>query len=179
MMKKITIATTAAMSVLVLSACQSTTQVPQPKHERMMKHHQDRHMAQKQQRGDRGMQRAIAQACEGEKVGEQVDVTIGQRHVTGQCEMVFMPERGQKLKSNYKMQTRSTQTPRNAVMTDAERAEMVKEFDLRLAQRQAQQKAIQSACQGQTTGKAVQIKFGEHSINGQCQVKFKLQTKAA
>ena len=176
-MKKFSTATTVIAGALALTACQSQTQVKQPKHERMMKHHQDGRMAKQHMRG---MHQAINQACEGKKAGENVSFTAGQRSIHGSCEMVFMPERGQHaLKSNYKMSERATPVKRDAVLTDAQRAEMVKQFDLRLAQRQAQQKAIQTACQGQTTGKAVQIKFADQTVNGQCVLKFKPQAKAA
>jgi hypothetical protein len=147
----------------------------------MMKQQQDGRMGGKQHmRAQHAMQQAMTKACEGKKAGESVNFTLGQRDFAGSCEMVFMPERGQKLKSNYKMSAASM-APRQhgTVMTDAERAEMVKQFDLRLAQRQAQQKAIQTACQGQTSTQAVQIKFGEHNVNGQCKLKFKPQAKAA
>ncbi len=178
-MKKLAIATTVIAGALALTACQSQTQVQQPKHERMMKHHQDGRMAKQHMHG---MHQAINQACDGKKAGENVSISAGQRSINGSCEMVFMPERGQHaLKSNYKMSERAAPLKRDAVLTDAQRAEMVKQFDLRLAERQAKQKAIQTACQGQTTGKAVHIKFAEQSIKGQCQLKFKpnLQSKAA
>lgn len=179
MMKKIAIASSAVCATLLLSACQSNTQVQQPKHERMLKQHQDGRMAKHQHM--RSMHKATQHACVGKKVGDPVNLTLGQRQLNGSCEMVFMPERGQKaLKSHYKMQA-SQPKSRNSVLTDAERAEMVKQFDLRLAQRQAQQKAIQTACQGQSAGKAVHITFADQTINGQCQLKFKpqLQTKVA
>lgn len=182
-MKKFAIASAAICGTLVLTACQSTTQVQQPKHERMLKKY-DARMMKKHHDGRkqhmRGMHQAMNQACDGKKAGENVSLTAGQRSINGSCEMVFMPERGQKaLKSNYKMTERATPSKRDAILTDAERAEMVKQFDLRLAERQAKQKAIQTACQGQTSGQAVQIKFAEQSISGQCQLKFKPQAKAA
>jgi hypothetical protein len=183
-MKKFAIAAAALGGTLVLTACQSNTQVQQPKHERMMKHHQDARMMKhhdgRMAKHQRGMHQAN-KACESKKAGESVSLTAGQRTINGSCEMVFMPERGQKaLKSNYKTKTDvKAITPRNSVMTDAERAEMVKQFDLRLAERQAKQKAIQTACQGQSVGKAVQIKFAEQTVQGQCQLKFKPQAKAA
>ena len=174
MMQKIAIASTALGATLLLSACQSNTQLTQPKHEHMMKHHQEGRMAKHQH------MRAMHQACVGKNAGDNVTVSFGQRTINGSCEMVFMPERGQKaLKSNYKMPIYAKQ--QNRLLSDAERAEMVKQFDLRLAERQAKQKAIQSACQGQSAAKTVNIKFAEQSIKGQCQLKFKpkAQSKAA
>lgn len=174
-MKKILIASSVVMSAVLLTACQSQSAVQQPKPERMMKHKAERmgkHHAQ------RGMQHAMAKACQGKAAGDQVEVALGKRTLQGQCEMVFMPKRDQNLKSNYKM-TRPAAPQKTAILTDAERAEMVKQFDLRLAERQAKQKAIQTACQGKTAGQAVELKFAEHSVSGQCQLKFKPQAKAA
>jgi len=57
-------------------------------------------------------------------------------------------------------------------LTDAQRAEMVKKFDQRLARRQAQQQAMLQACQGKKDGAAAQIKLGDKMINGQCHVRF-------
>ena len=172
-MKKILIASGVVVSALVLTACQSQSTVQKPKPERMMKHQHERmgkHHAQ------RGMQHAMAKACQGKAAGDKVEVALGKRTLQGQCEIVFMPKRDQNLKSNYKM-TRPA-TPVTGVLTDAKRAEMVKQFDLRLAQQQAKQQAIQTACQGKTVGQNVELKFAEKSISGQCVLKFKPQQAA-
>ncbi len=52
------------------------------------------------------------------------------------------------------------QRPRRALnnCTDAKRAELTKQYDQRLAERQARQQAMRTACQGKTHGKAVQVK---------------------
>ncbi len=57
-------------------------------------------------------------------------------------------------------------------LTDAKRAELVKQFDQRLAERQAHQQAIAQACQAKANGTAVQIKSGERTIAGKCEVRF-------
>ena len=168
-MKKILIASSVVVSAVLLTACQSQSAVQKPKPERMMKHQHERmgkHHAQ------RGMQHAMAKACQGKAAGDKVEVALGKRTLQGQCEMVFMPKRDQNLKSNYKM-TRPA-APVTGVLTDAKRAEMVKQFDLRLAQRQA----IQTACQGKTVGQNIELKFAEKSISGQCVLKFKPQQAA-
>ena len=41
---------------------------------------------------------------------------------------------------------------RGEVLTDAQRAELTKQFDQRLAQRQVHQQAMRQACQGKKTG---------------------------
>ena len=58
-------------------------------------------------------------------------------------------------------------------LTDAKRAELVKQFDQRLATRQAHEQALITACQGKKDGQTTQIKLGEKTFNGQCHVRFK------
>lgn len=57
-------------------------------------------------------------------------------------------------------------------LTDAQRAELTKQFDQRLALRQAKQNAIAQACQGKANGTATQIILGEQTIQGKCEVRF-------
>ena len=61
---------------------------------------------------------------------------------------------------------------RGEALTDSQRAEMVKQYDQRLSERQALQTAFANACKGQTHGKAVQVKAGTQTIDGQCIVHF-------
>ena len=68
---------------------------------------------------------------------------------------------------------------RGEPLTDAKRAELTKQFDQRLAERQAKQQAILKACQGKTDGSAVAIKVGEQQINGQCKVRFQPKAPVA
>lgn len=58
-------------------------------------------------------------------------------------------------------------------LTDAKRAELVKQFDQRLLARQAHEQALLTACQGKKVGQSTQITVGEKTISGQCQVRFK------
>ena len=60
-------------------------------------------------------------------------------------------------------------------LTDAQRAELTKKFDQRLAQHQANQNAMAQACQGQKAGTTIQLKMGEQTINGKCEVRFQLR----
>ncbi len=48
---------------------------------------------------------------------------------------------------------------RGEPLTDAKRAELTKQFDQRLAERQAKQQAIAKACQGKTDGTAIALKL--------------------
>lgn len=167
-MKKILLVSGVVASAVIVSACQSTTPVQSAKSERMMKHKNER-----MYKGHpHAMRHAMAKTCEGKAAGDTVQAALGKRTLQGQCEMVFMPKRDQNLKSNYKMSQPLTRS--QDPLTDAKRAEMVKQFDLRLAQKQA----LQTACQGQTVGQNIELKFAEKNIQGQCVLKFKPQRAA-
>jgi len=61
---------------------------------------------------------------------------------------------------------------RGEPLTDAKRAELTQQYDQRLAERQARQQTATKACQGQTDGKAVQLKVGTQTVDGKCIVHF-------
>ena len=54
-------------------------------------------------------------------------------------------------------------------LTPEQRAEMQQ----RRAERQAQFEQIQQACVGKTVGQAIQVKVGDKTIDGTCQIRFK------
>lgn len=172
---KLMVIATSVVSASLLSACSSTTQKPQYKEQRMLKHKDQR--MHKQDRAHMHTYRQIAQSCEGKKEGEKVSITMGERVISGQCNKVFVAEHGQTQKNGFK--TRNQMKPHQQLrrqdtpLSDSQRAERVKQFDQRLAERQAKQKAIQQACQTQSIGKNIQVKFSDQSINGQCVLKFK------
>lgn len=47
------------------------------------------------------------------------------------------------------------------------------EMQQRRAERQAQFEQIQQACVGKTVGQAIQVKVGDKTIDGTCQIRFK------
>ena len=191
---KIGLVSASVCAMLALSACQST----QPTHERdrhaMKMHEKNKNLTpeQRQQRQEMHEQRqqfvqAINTACDQKKSGDQVALTIGERSIQGQCKIQFYPDRPTKkdapreARPELRAQTDVKQAPRrqaNAVMTDAERAELVKQYDLHLQQRQARQNAIAQACQGKNHGQAVEIKIGEQQMQGKCLVKFRATAPA-
>ncbi len=61
---------------------------------------------------------------------------------------------------------------RGEVLTDAQRAEMTKQYDQRLAQRQAHQQACAKPAKVKPMVKNVQVKLGDQQLNGQCLVRF-------
>lgn len=146
----------------------------------------------------------IKKACDGKAVGQAVQVKFGEKTVDGTCNIQFkadrkaMKENMQKMRAEHRPMKGEHRPMRGDVngmrmhrgdfngprgqqepLTDAKRAELTKQFDQRLAERQARQQAIAQACKGQTNGKAVQIKIGEQSINGQCEVRFQPQAPVA
>lgn len=142
----------------------------------------------------------IKNACEGKAVGQAVQVKFGEKTVDGTCAIHFKADR-QMNKDDMKKNMHKMHAEHHGMkgqhrpmrgdikgfamhgemkgahakrepLTDAQRAELTKKFDQRLAERQARQQAIAQACQGQSNGKAVELKFGEQSIKGQCVVRF-------
>jgi F0F1-type ATP synthase delta subunit len=207
-MTKLALIGASVISMGALTACQSTTANQANDHQRMMK---DRHgdparkMSPEQREQMKEMRaeqrqtlKEIKQACDNKASGTAVQVKAGDKVIDGTCTVKFKADR-QALKQEFK-QARAEQTSmrgehrpmrgdmngpmhmRSAEpLTDAKRAELVKQFDQRLAQRQAQQQAIAQACQGKANGTAVQIKSGERTIAGKCEVRFmpKAPVKAA
>ena len=194
-MTKIIVVSASVLSMSALTACQSTKNVPSQDHPQMMKHYQDhkgRHLTPEQREQFKQMhaQRAelhkqMQQACDNKAVGSAVQVKAGDKTVDGTCQIYFKADRKDMkaargefrgMKGEHRpMRGDFRGAPsqgRGEALTDAQRAEMVKQFDQRLAQRQAQQKAVVQACLGKKDGAAAQIKIGEKTINGQCHVRF-------
>lgn len=192
-MTKIIVLGASVLSMGALTACQSTKHAPSEDHPQMMKHHQDhkgRHLTAeqreqfKQMRAQRAqLHKQMQQACDNKAVGSAVQVKAGDKTVDGICQISFKADRkdmkavrgefrGMKGEHRPMRGDFRGALNRGEALTDAQRAEMVKQFDQRLAQRQAQQKAVVQACQGKKDGAAVQLKIGEKTINGQCHVRF-------
>lgn len=197
MMTKIALVSASVLSMGVLSACQSTNTAKEnePSHS-MKKHHAEHQMKmtpeQREQRQQMHAERKkiyaqIKQACEHKSAGQSVQIKAGEKTIAGTCAMTFKPD--QQAAKNMRAEQRDMKAQHRPMrgeingmhmkgaepLTDARRAELTQEFSQRLAKQQAMAKA----CQGKTSGQAVQIKMGEHSINGQCQLRFQPQTAVA
>ena len=194
-MTKIAMLTTGLMTMGALTACQTTT-APQDQDPRHLKaHHKQANMTPeqrelyKQKRAQRQqMFEQVKKACDGKAVGSAVQVKSGEHTIDGTCIITFKADRkemkhvrgeergmkGEHRASHQPMRgdVRSFNQSRGEPLTDAKRKELSERYNQRLAQRQAQQQAVAKACLGQTHGKAVQIKVGEKTINGHCQVRF-------
>ncbi len=194
-MSKIAIFTTGLISMGALTACQTTT-APQAKDSHPLKahHKQDRMTPEqrelyKQKRTERQhMFEQVKKACDGKAVGNTVQIKSGENVIKGSCEIHFKADRKDMKQMHgehrgMKREHRANHQPmhgevrgfnqkRGEPLTDAQRKELTERYDQRLAQRQVQQQAVAKACVGQSHGKAVQIKIGEKTINGQCQVRF-------
>ena len=191
-MTKIALISASVLSMGALTACQSTSNVPNNDHSHMMKHHEGKkqHLTPEQReqfkakRAER-MQFAkqLQQACDNKAVGSAIQIKTGDKTIDGTCKMVFKADR-KEMKSHRGEHRgmKSEHHPMRAdlrsglmhgeVLTDAKRAELTKQFDQRLAQRQAHQQAMLQACQGKKDGTAAQIKMSEQTINGKCHVRF-------
>ncbi|MEG0342116.1 hypothetical protein ACK1JC_02740 [Acinetobacter sp. TY2] len=202
-MTKIVLVTASVISMGALTACQSTQGSKNDHHGRMMDrqdHNQHHNKMSPEQREEmkqmhaqrKEMREQIQKACDGKTVGQTIQVKVGQQSVDGTCNMIFKADR-KAMKEMRKNMRDDANTPRpdhmrhgmhhggmnqDTMLTDAKRAELTKQFDQRLAQRQVQQQAIFKACQGQSNGKTVQVKFGEQTVDGTCIVKFNPLPKA-
>lgn len=192
-MTKMALIGASVLSMGTLTACQSTTAPKDNDHGRMMKQHHgdhDRRMSPEQREHFKQMraeQRQVfadmQKACNGKTIGSTVQVKAGEKNIDGTCTMVFKADRQdmKKARGEHKPMRGEHrpmrgdirgQMQRGEPLTDAKRAELTKQFDQRLAERQAKQQAIMKACQGKTDGSAVAIKVGEQQINGKCEVRF-------
>ena len=202
-MIKIALVGASVLSMGALTACQSTNTVKDTDndHARMMHgHHQkhDRKMTPEQRekfqqaRAERKQViEQIQKACDSKAVGTAVQVKAGDKTVDGTCVMTFKADhkaakhmRGEhrSMKGEHRPMRgdiNGMQMKRGEPLTNAQRAELTKQFDQRLAERQAKQQAILKACQGQTDGKAVQVKAGAQTIDGKCTIRFQPKAPVA
>ena len=197
---KIALVAASILSMGALTACQSTTAPKDNDHGRIMKQHHgdhDRRMSPEQREHFKQMraeQRQVfadmQKACDGKTTGSTVQVKAGDKNIDGTCTMVFKADRQdmKKARGEHKPMRGEHrpmrgdmrgQMQRGEPLTDAKRAELTKQFDQRLAERQAKQQAIMKACQGKTDGSAVAIKVGEQQINGKCEVRFQPKAPVA
>lgn len=199
-MTKIALISASVLSMGALTACQSTSNVPNNEHRQMMKHHHEgkkQHHLSPEQREQFKAKRAerlqfakqLQQACDNKAVGSAVQIKAGDKTIDGSCTIVFKADRknmqGQRgehrgMKGEHRPMRADVRggMMRGEALTDAKRAELTKQFDQRLAQRQAQQQAMLQACQSKKDGTAAQIKAGEQTVNGQCHVRFQPKTSA-
>ena len=202
-MTKIALVGASVLSIGALTACQSTNTVKATDndHARMMHdHHQkhDRKMTPEQRekfqqaRAERKQViEQIQKACDSKAVGTAVQVKAGDKTIDGTCVMTFKADhkaakhmRGEhrSMKGEHRPMRgdiNGMQMKRGEPLTNAQRAELTKQSDQRLAERQAKQQAILKACQGQTSGKAVQVKAGAQTINGKCAIRFQPKAPVA
>lgn len=181
--KKILLATCGVLSVGALTACQSHPEPQEQPHRMMDGRHADRMTPEQraeheQMRAEhKAMFKQMKQACEGKTAGQTVQVTAGTQTIDGQCQVVFQPDqkhgRGMHFGHHSMQDDAGMMRPqRGEKLTDAQRQQMVQQYDQRLKEKQAFQQAVETACKGQTDGKAVQIKAGEQTLSGKCAVRF-------
>jgi len=181
--KKIVLVTCGILSVGALTACQSTPEPQEHPHHTMDGRHADR--LTPEQRAERDQMRTehktmfkqMQQACDGKTVGQTVQVKAGTHTIDGQCHIVFQPDhkRGHGMhmgQAPMQGDEGMMRPQRGEKLTDAQRQQMVQQFDQRLKEKQAFQQAVETACKGQADGKAVQIKAGEQTLSGKCSVRF-------
>ena len=189
---KISIAAAGLLAMGTLTACQSTnthkdSDRPQKmqqggKHDRKASPEQREHMKQMRE----GMKQMKA-ACDGKAAGTTTQISMGDQTIDGTCTLVFKadhkdskdtrsefkPMKGdhKPMQGDMRMRGSMGMNP-NEPLTDEKRIELTQQFNQRLADMQARQKAIAQACQGQKAGTTVQLKAGEQTINGKCKVRF-------
>lgn len=152
--------------------------------------------AARQQRAE--FHKQIRQACDNKAVGSNVEIKAGDKTLTGTCNIYFQADRKQLKDQRSDYRAKGEQRPMRGdirhtseqtrgfagakhgePLTDAQRAELVKQYDQRLAERQAKQKALIQACQGKKDAATAQIKVGEQTIHGKCHVRFQPKAPVA
>lgn len=187
-MTKIALIGASVLSMGALTACQSTANTQDKNHSRMMKDHHgkpDRKMSpeqretfEKSRAEHREVMQQIHKACDDKATGTTVQVKAGEKTIDGTCVMHFKSEHkkvDKQARQDHRPmrgEIRQGDFKRGEPLTDAQRAELTKKFDQRLAERQAHQQAVAKACQGQKDGKAVQVKVGTQTLDGKCEVRF-------
>ncbi|MDO5542454.1 MAG: hypothetical protein Q4F77_04000 [Acinetobacter sp.] len=189
-MTKIALLGASVLGMGALTACQTSNDLTERQQVRMFKQHyaQDGQRFSPEQREQYRAMRAehrafrgqIQQACDNKAAGTNLQLKVGDKTLAGTCTMRFQPDRQSfKQHRQYAMQQHQAMRAnmprmpqRGEVLTDAQRAEMTKQYDQRLAQHQAHQKAMRAACEGKTHGQHVQVKLGEQQLKGQCLVRF-------
>lgn len=203
-LKKLAVITTSLIGAGALTACQSnTTPNEVQKSQQFKAEHSQRFSPEKREemrqlKAERKQVfEQIRNICEGKKVGTAVEVKAGEKTIPGTCAIRFEADRKdlRQMKSakqgDAEKQTKEVQKPSRPMpndfshrhpaepLTDARRAELVKNYDQRLIQRQVKEQAFAQACQNQTSNKVIQLKVGEQTINGQCKVYFQPNQPAA
>lgn len=182
-MTKIALITTGILSMGALTACQSTQAPQTDKNSHSMmhgKHHhkmspEQREKMQKMREQRKALHEQMQKACDGQAIGHNTQIQIGDKSIDGSCNLVFQPDHKAMGKMKHHMHHHQDSHMKMKNMTDEQRAELKQKFEQKRAERKAQWQAIQQACAGQTAGKAIQVKFGEKMIDGQCVVKFQPQ----
>lgn len=181
--KKIVLATCGILSVGALTACQSTPEPQKHSHHHMDGRYADRLTPEQRAEHDqmraehKAMFKQMRQACDGKAAGQTVQIKAGTQTIDGQCHMVFQPDHkrghGMHMGQPPMQGEEGMMRPQHGEkLTDAQRQQMVQQFDQRLREKQAFQQAVETACKGQIDGKAVQIKIGEQTLSGKCSVRF-------
>ncbi|MDM1486777.1 MULTISPECIES: hypothetical protein [Acinetobacter] len=187
-MTKIALLGASVLGMGALTACQTSNDLTDRQQTRMMKHHavadsrfspEQREQYRAKRAEHRAFRSQMQQACDNKAAGTKLQLKLGEKTVSGTCTMRFQPDRQSfkqqrqyMMKQHQAMHANMQRPQRGEVLTDAQRAEMTKQYDQRLAQRQAHQQAMRTACEGKTHGQKVQVKLGDQQLNGQCLVRF-------
>ncbi|TCM68120.1 hypothetical protein EC844_106103 [Acinetobacter calcoaceticus] len=201
---KLALISFSVLAALTLSACQSTQSTPvnsaEPQHR--SGHHHDRSQMtdaqkqhwQQQSAGRKQLFNQMQQACDGKKLGQNLQLQVADKTISGQCQLMFKPEarvgtelhtrqhqphtmRMQDQNQHPQGRDKHNQAPVDPQNMSAEQIQQrelrQQQFALRRAERQQKWQALQNACNGQTVGKNIQAQIGDKTLNGQCVVKFK------
>lgn len=177
-MFKMTAVTTALLASFTLVGCQTSQAMQQDQPRPEAKGEKFAH-GKKGFRGHAGISnqqmQAFDQACAG-KVGQSINVTAGDKTLTGQCELAFQPEKHPDGKKSRKYDgekmgfdaEKGEKGKKGERMSDEKRAE----FEQKMKQHQHFKATANQACVGKE-GQKLTLKFDEKSITGECKVKFK------
>lgn len=199
---KLGLITLSLITVTGLTACQSTqsttsTQSDQAQHHHghMKSHHGEankhKHNKRQHSAGRQQMFEQMQAACKDKTAGQRLDVKIKDKTVSGQCQLAFQANDPKQFKTQFKsMMQQHMPKDSTARLSRADLEKLTVEQrtiyrnekrELNQAQREQhrqQWQNIQAQCQGKTIGAPVQVKFGDQTISGQCQLQFQPERAA-
>ena len=166
--------------VTALSACQSTASKtaassPENHHPHAMQKYANMSDEQKQQLQAKRQQMAEQRiaVCAGKSVGDSVQIQHANQVKTGQCQVMFQLDDNSKSALRSTFQAAHQLAYQDANTLTAEQRELIKQNRQAIrTERQAMYQQLQTACQGQSLGKTINIQLAQQNLSGQCVLQY-------
>lgn len=166
--------------ISTLSACQSTTQKTDQTRTQHGHQHGEQHRHRMTAEQKQQWQQQRQHACDGKTAGERVELQLGNRSKVGQCQVMF------KLDDNSKslLQQHFSNMPHPSgqafkQMSVEQREQIKQQYQSKRTERQALHQQLQTACQGQSVGKTVEVQYDKQKLSGQCILDYRADRNRA